>query len=254
MTNILNVYTSNKNYLSTIIEIVNSIIAKKKIYICVAATHLIMECQKNPKLLSGVNKAALVTTDGMPLVWLSKIYGNKHATRVYGPILTIILSKVSEVKKFKVYILGGSKGQSKELSNNLKEIFPKLNIVGTSDTPIRPIPEKDNNKILNLINKSKADIVFVGLGCPTQELWMIKNRNKVNSSVLIGVGAAFDFITGNVKQAPSWIQNGGLEWLFRLIQEPKRLWKRYCILNTQFVILITKQLFKDFILRENNRE
>jgi len=243
----LSIPVSNANYTNTVIKIKKAINLKKKIYICVAAAHLIMECQKNPKLLYGVKNASIITPDGMPLVWLSKLYGNNHATRVYGPNLTLITSKLAEEFDYKIFLLGGSPGQSEKLSKKLKNKFPKLKVVGFSDTPIRPIPDGDNDKIVNKINLAQPDVVFVGMGCPNQELWMIENRNKVSAPVLIGVGAAFDFITGKVKQAPLWMQKSGLEWLFRLYQEPKRLFKRYFMLNTHFVLKISKQIILDFI-------
>jgi N-acetylglucosaminyldiphosphoundecaprenol N-acetyl-beta-D-mannosaminyltransferase len=247
---ILSVTISQTKYTHVLNKVKKTIVNKdSKIYICVAATHLIIECQSNKMLLKGVQNADIVTPDGMPLVWLSKLYGNKSASRVYGPNLTLMLCKLAQQNSFSIYLLGGATGQSYKLKHELTNKFPKLNIVGNSDTPIRPIQENDNKQIISDINKSKADIVFVGMGCPIQELWMIQNRKQLLSPVLIGVGAAFDFITSKVNQAPAWIQNSGLEWLYRLVQEPRRLWKRYCILNTIFILKITKQICVDFFIK-----
>ncbi|GIK84392.1 MAG: UDP-N-acetyl-D-mannosaminuronic acid transferase [Patescibacteria group bacterium] len=245
---ILSVPVTVTNYLETITFVKRTISQRKKIYIYVAAVHLIMECQKNPKLLKSLKGAAIVTPDGMPLVWISKLLGNKLAGRVYGPNLTIMLCRLAELSGFTIFLLGGSTGQSKNLVSTLQSKFKKINIVGNIDTPIRPIPKKENQIIVDAINKSKPDIVFVGLGCPNQELWIMENRSKVSAPVLIGVGAAFDFISGKVQQAPVWMQNSGLEWLYRLIQEPKRLWKRYLILNTLFIFKIIKQILKSFFV------
>ncbi len=247
MTKVLNIPIYQKGYKNILYKIKRSVDYHKKIYICVAATHLIMECQKNNNLLVGVQKADVVTPDGMPLVWLSKLYGNKNASRIYGPNLTLMVCKLAQRYRFKIFLLGGASGQSSKLAEKLQKQFPNLEVVGTQDTPIRPIPEKENNQIIKKINTAKPDIVFVGLGCPNQELWMISNRDKVNASTLIGVGAAFDFITGTVKQAPKWMQNNGLEWFFRLLQDPKRLWRRYTILNTLFFFKIGRQITKDFL-------
>jgi N-acetylglucosaminyldiphosphoundecaprenol N-acetyl-beta-D-mannosaminyltransferase len=245
MIKIISIPISQKNYAKTALFVKNKIQKKQKSYICVAAVHLIMEAQKNPKLLAGVQNADLITPDGMPLVWLSKLYGNKNASRVYGPDLTLILCRLAERFNYKVFLLGGNIGQSKQLSKKLREIFPKLKIVGSIDTPIRPIIAKDNQKIIKKINLTKPEIVLVGMGCPNQELWMIENRDKISPPVLIGVGAAFDFITGKVQQAPKWMQNWGLEWFHRLLQNPKRLWRRYTVINIQFLLKIMNQIFLD---------
>lgn len=250
MTNILEVPIYQKNYLHVLHAVKKCIDKKNKMYICVAAVHLIMEAQKNKKLIQGIQKADIVTPDGMPLVWLSKLYGNKKASRVYGPNLTLMLCKLAQRYNFTVFLLGGAIGQSVKLEKKLKRLFPNLQVVGTQDTPIRPIPARENDEIIKNINKVKPDILFVGLGCPNQELWMIENRKRVFTPVLIGVGAAFDFITHTVKQAPRWMQNGGLEWLFRLTQEPSRLWKRYIILNTLFCIKISQQIVADLFNRK----
>lgn len=244
---ILNVPISQTNYIEVLRKVKNVIIKQKKIHICVCAVHLIMEAQKNKFLLSGLQNADIVTLDGMPLVWISKLYGNKDASRVYGPDLTLMMCELSRKNNYKIFLLGGAKEQSKKLSNELKKRFENLNIVGFQDTPIRPIPKKQNEVIVKEINNLKPDIIFVGLGCPNQELWMIENREKISAPIMIGVGAAFDFITGNVKQAPKWMQNSGLEWLYRLIQEPRRLWRRYFILNMLFTLKVSKQILKDFL-------
>jgi len=247
ITSILKIPVSSTNYIKATKKIRDIIINNKKVYICVAAVHLIMECQTDKKLLKGVQSADIITPDGMPLVWLSRLYGNKKTSRVYGPDLTLVLCKLAEHFNYKVFFLGGSPAQSEQVMKRMISKFPKLKVVGNIDTPIRPIPVIDNQKIIKTINKSKADIVFIGLGCPTQELWMINNRSKLNIPILIGVGAAFDFITGKVNQAPLWTQNLGLEWLYRLKQEPRRLFNRYCILNTLFISKITKQIVVDLI-------
>ncbi len=244
---ILNVPVSQLDYVQVLKRIDEAIKLKKNIYVCVSAVHLLMECQNNQKLLNGVQAADIVTLDGMPLVWLSKFYGNKKATRVYGPNLSLMLCRLAEQRHFSVFLLGGAVGQSEHLKQKLQKQFPNLRIVGNADTPARPIPPNENQAVISKIKKTKPDIVFVGMGCPNQELWMIENRSQISVPVLIGVGAAFDFITGKVKQAPGWMQNNGLEWLFRLVQEPRRLFKRYVILNTIFVTKVTKQVAVDLL-------
>lgn len=248
-TSILNVHVSNLTYNKAINDIESWIKTGKRHYICVANVHLVMECQKDKKLLNAVNKACLVTPDGMPLVWLSRLYGRKKIERVYGPTLTIKVCKLASKKGYSIFLLGGKKGRSRELTRVLKQKFPALSIAGAEETPIRPIPAKKNAQIIKKINRSKANIVLVGMGCPFQEQWMSNNTNKLSANILIGVGAAFDFITKRVKQAPEWMQKAGLEWLFRFFQEPKRLAYRYTTLNILFIFAISKQLIYNFVFK-----
>lgn len=251
--NILGLKISSIVYEDVLNKVIYWLRNKKPAYICVASVNLVMKSQSNQNLLKGVNKADLVTADGMPLVWISKIYGAKNIARVYGPTLMLKLCDLARKKHWNIFLLGGKEKQSQVLKQNLLKKFPNLNIVGHLDTPNRHIPIKQIQQIRQIINSSKADIVFVGLGCPWQELWMIENRKYLKPQVLIGVGAAFDFISGYVKQAPVWIQNMGMEWLFRLFQEPGRLWQRYLVVNTQFIIKISRQLIYDFLLNRYNR-
>ncbi|MBI3577087.1 WecB/TagA/CpsF family glycosyltransferase [Candidatus Gottesmanbacteria bacterium] len=246
-TSILNIQVSAIVYRDVLHQAERWIRERKRKYICVAATHLLMECQKDKALLAGVNKARLVTPDGMPLVWLLKLYGHKKVERVYGPTLMLKLCRLAEKNGYKIFLLGGSLGESGQLRQKLKNKFSSLQIAGNRDTPVRAIPEKENNAIVKKINSSGAQIVFVGMGCPIQELWMIRNRRRLEAPVLIGVGAAFDFITAKTPQAPPWMQNTGLEWLYRLLHEPKRLAYRYVVLNTRFTVFVLKQLVRDFI-------
>lgn len=242
---ILGVHISTINYHSCF-RLIESVIAlRKKSYICVAAVHLIMECQNNPKLLYGVNKATLITPDGMPLVWLLKLHGCKHVERVYGPTLMLKLCKRAQSNNWKIFLLGGASGQGALLVNKITQLFPKIMIVGSRETPIKRLGAVENNRILRQINKVNPHIVFVGLGCPHQELWMIANRDRLNASVLIGVGAAFNFLSGVEKQAPLWARQSGFEWFFRLCQNPRRLWYRYAIINARFALGIFTQLFRD---------
>ncbi|MFH2118649.1 MAG: WecB/TagA/CpsF family glycosyltransferase, partial [Candidatus Paceibacterota bacterium] len=235
------VQVSAINYQSALKKIFTWIDAKQKNYVCVAAVHLVMECQKSAQLRAGVNRAGLVTPDGMPLAWLLKINGKKQTERVYGPDLMLKVCQQASQTGKTIFLLGGAKGQSRQLKTVLEKKFPKIKIVGHADTPIRPIPKQKNQQIIKQLNASRAQIVFVGLGCPLQEEWMITNLPHLKTGVAIGVGAAFDFITGKTKQAPRWLMSAGLEWLFRLLQEPQRLAYRYLVLNSLFIFLIGKQ-------------
>lgn len=246
-TDILGIHVSVLNYQQTLNKIASWIENDKRQYICVAAVHLVMECQKDKGLLAGVNHAGLVTPDGMPLVWLSHFYGQRSVERIYGPTLMQELCKLAALKKYRIFLFGGLRGQSRQLKRKLIEKYQKLIIVGAVDTAVRPFTKSQNAEAIRQINGVHPDIVFVGLGCPWQEKWMIENRACLRAATIIGVGAAFDFLSGYKKQAPHWIQHAGFEWLFRLIQEPQRLIKRYTITNILFLVLISRQLFVDFV-------
>jgi N-acetylglucosaminyldiphosphoundecaprenol N-acetyl-beta-D-mannosaminyltransferase len=200
---------------------------KERKYICAASLHLLMEGLRRASVGDAIRKADLVVPDGMPLVWALRWKGHKKAERVYGPDLMLRLCEEASKKKWNIGLLGGSIGQAERLKSNLESRLPRVSIVCAIDTPSRPIAEAENEKIIQKINKTRPDMLFVGLGCPLQELWMAENVHKIKQGVLIGVGAAFNFITGDVKQAPRWMQRAGLEWLFRISQEPVRLAPRY---------------------------
>ena len=246
-TSILGVRVSAITYADALHCIEQWIVQGKRHYVCVAAVHLVMECQKDERLRRGVNQAGLVTPDGMPLVWLLRLFGYRCVERVYGPTLMEKICRLAERHTWRIFLLGGAGGEAQEVAHVLVNKFPEIRIVGTRDTPIRPIPHLENITIRNEIEKASPDIVFVGLGCPWQELWMIDNRKYVRAPVLVGVGAAFDFFSGRVRQAPRWVQRAGLEWLFRFFQEPKRLWHRYTITNLTFIYHVCKHvLFRCF--------
>lgn len=238
--NIVGVRVHAGTYTSTLLQIHHWTTHKIKTYLCVSAVHLIMECHRDPHLLCGVNKAGLVVTDGMPLVWLARLWGHPKASRVYGPAL---MERVcGSTQRYRIALVGGAQGQSEKIKEVLESRYPGGRIVASIDTPVRPMPTRLLSAVRRKLNSARPDIVFVGMGCPFQELWMIHNRPFLDAPVLIGVGAAFDYISGAAKQCPVWMQNIGLEWLFRLGHEPRRLWYRYSYLNAQFLWLVMKQM------------
>jgi N-acetylglucosaminyldiphosphoundecaprenol N-acetyl-beta-D-mannosaminyltransferase len=214
-------------------------------YICVTGVHGVMESQRDAKLKMIHRAAGLVTPDGMPLVWICRLLGLKQVERVYGPDLMIRLSEESLRRGYSSYYFGGGPGIADRLAACLSAKFPGLKVSGTWTPPFRPLSEEEDEAIVDSINSSKADIVWVGLSTPKQEYWMSEHRSKLQAPVLIGVGAAFDFHAGAKAQAPRWMQRSGLEWLFRLLTEPRRLWKRYLINNTMFTLKILKTLTKN---------
>jgi N-acetylglucosaminyldiphosphoundecaprenol N-acetyl-beta-D-mannosaminyltransferase len=211
-------------------------------YICVTSVHGVMESQRNEKLRQIHNRAGLVVPDGMPLVWLSKHNGHKHVTRVYGPDLMLKLCEHSIVKGYRHFIYGGHPDIPEKLKAKLCELYPGFQVAGMYSPPFRRLSSEEDREIVDKINQAEPDIVWVGLGTPKQERWMAEHIDKLNASTLIGVGAAFDYISGRVKQAPIWMRNCGLEWFFRLMVEPKRLWKRYTRNHPLFVCLVLAQL------------
>jgi N-acetylglucosaminyldiphosphoundecaprenol N-acetyl-beta-D-mannosaminyltransferase len=220
----------------------DSIRQKKKAYVSVCPVSTIMSCQESRLALDSVNSADLATPDGMPVVWVGKfLRGRKNVGRVYGPDLMQRICAVSEKAGYKHYFYGSSQKVLEELQKRIKIIFPGLTVSGAYSPAFEGSSARDANNDLELINKSGADIVWVGLGSPKQDIWMYQNRDKLCASVLIGVGAAFDFLAGTKKQAPGWMQKSGFEWLFRLAQEPGRLWKRYIIGNSLFLYLLCKE-------------
>lgn len=247
---ILGVNVSATSYNDTLLQVRKLLQSKQKAYICVAAVHLIMECQQDTNLKKGVNRAKLVTPDGMPLVWLLKLYGHAKVERVYGPTLMRKICSLAQKNKYRIFLLGGHTHQSQQIANQLKKDFPGIKIVGSQDTP-NPQQSVYNAQLVQHVNHTRADIVFIGMGCPHQERFMIQNRSILTPTMLIGVGAAFDFLTNRKKQAPEFIQKSGFEWLFRLIQEPRRLWYRYTITNLKFIQLLAIQLINDFVFKHN---
>lgn len=213
-------------------------------YVCVTTVHGVMECRKDPELRRIFNSSGLTTPDGMPLVWLSRARGFGYVNRVYGPDLMLALCERSLSKGYRHFLYGGAPGVPEKLAENLKRRFPGLDVVGTYSPPFRPLTHEEDERVVRMINEAGPDIVWVGLSTPKQERWMAGHIGRLEAPVLIGVGAAFDFHSGVKRQAPRWMQRSGLEWLFRLLTEPRRLWRRYLIYNSLFVWNLMKEGIK----------
>lgn len=207
-------------------NIEQQIITRNPVYICVCPNHTIMESQKDEALKDIVNSAYMATPDGMSVVWASKWLGYKSAEQVCGTDLMLRLSELSAQRGYTNFYYGGSDGVPIELADRLSKKFNGLKVVETYSPPFRPLTISEKQDIIDRINNIKPDILWVGLGMPKQEFWMGEFYKKLDVPVMIGVGAAFDFLSGSKKRAPKWMQKIGLEWLYRLSQEPKRLWKR----------------------------
>jgi N-acetylglucosaminyldiphosphoundecaprenol N-acetyl-beta-D-mannosaminyltransferase len=204
-------------------------------YVCIANVHVVMEAYDSPAFCAQINAADLVTPDGMPLVWSLRRRGNPGQTRVYGPDLMMSVIDAAVKDGVPIGLLGGKAEVLDELTTRLRKQFPGLDLAYRYSPPFRALTDAEDNQIARDINQSGARVLFVGLGCPRQEKWMAEHAGIVRA-VMLGVGAAFDFHAGAVRQAPGWLQNLGLEWAFRLSQEPRRLWRRYLYHNPRFVV------------------
>jgi N-acetylglucosaminyldiphosphoundecaprenol N-acetyl-beta-D-mannosaminyltransferase len=241
-TNILGIGVSAINLTLALQVIEQWIEAQMPNYICVTTVHGIMECQNDTALRRIHNQAGLVTPDGMPLVWMSKLMGQPHVDRVYGPDLMLAFCQLSIAKGYRHYLYGSSSAVLNQLESNLRHRFDGINIVGSYSPPFRPLTEEEDLAVVECINATSPDIVWVGLGTPKQEQWMAAHVGRVNAPVLVGVGAAFDFHAGAKPQAPVWMQRSGLEWVFRLATEPRRLWRRYFYHNPRFILSVFLQM------------
>ncbi len=198
-------------------------------YVCVSGMHGVIECQRDRRLQEIHNAAGLVTPDGISLVWLCKLRGCREVERVYGPDLMRALCDRSPAKGYRHFFYGASPAVLEALVARLTRDCPGLQVVGTCAPPYRALTSEEDAQMVREISESLADVVWVGLGTPKQERWMAEHVALLGSQVLIGVGAAFDFLSGTKRQAPRWMQRNGLEWLFRLLSEPRRLWRRYLV-------------------------
>jgi N-acetylglucosaminyldiphosphoundecaprenol N-acetyl-beta-D-mannosaminyltransferase len=210
---------------------------KRGRYVVVADAYNVMLAKQDPKHLEALVGADVVTPDGMPLVWVSWLRGVKETRRVSGPDLLPEVCARSNETGWRHYFYGGAEGVGETLAGKLKDKNPKLQIAGIECPPFRVLSADEKEAVIQRIKASKADIVWVGLGCPKQEAWMHEHVGRLDGVVLIGVGAAFDFLSGRIARAPVWMQRNGLEWLHRLASEPRRLWRRYLISAPRFAVL-----------------
>jgi len=230
---------------NTVTTIQNWINRDEKHYVCVTGVHGVMESQKKPDLVKIHNNSGLTVPDGMPMVWAGRIYGHPEISRVYGPDLMLAVCKTSVKKGFTHFLYGGNEGVVDELKESLEKRFQGIRIVGKYTPPFRPLNKKEEKELRELVLLSKPDLFWVGLSTPKQERFMSEYISKLDTKVMLGVGAAFDYHTGRAKDSPDWIKKIGVQWLHRLLQDPKRLWKRYLYNNPVFAYKFIKQLIAD---------
>jgi len=200
--------------------------------------HGIVEAQHNPSFKAILNATDAVVPDGMPLVWLGRRKGHHLPRRVYGPDLVLEFCEKTAGRGYRHFFYGGGPGVPDRVAESLKRRFPAIEVCGTFSPPMRPLDPQEDKEIVTLISRAAPDVLWVGLGTPKQERWMHEHRDQLQVPVLVSVGAAFDILSGRRKQAPRWMREHGLEWLFRLLQEPRRLWRRYLVYGTQFIVCL----------------
>ena len=211
-------------------------------YVCATSVHGLIVASEDPKFRDILNRATIVTADGMPLAWFGRLSKQRGMERVYGPDLMLRVCELSADRGLRHFFYGGDESVADDLAQTMVKRFPGLRVAGTYCPPFRPLCHDEMKDIADKINSSNADIVWVGLSTPKQERWIDVIREGLETKVLLSVGAAFDFHTGRVPQAPAWVQRFGIEWFFRLTREPRRLWKRYAHNNPRFLWLAGRQL------------
>ena len=210
-------------------------------YVCVRDVHGLMISLRDPAMMDIHRAAGMITPDGMPLVWMSKWRSKLPVGRVCGTDLVDALCNAGQGKGLRHYFFGGKPGVAEQMIRNLKAKYPELTVAGSHTPPFRRLTEEEDAAVIDAINKSGAQVVWVGLSTPKQEFWMRDHVGRLNGATLIGVGAAFDFHSGAVTRAPKWMQQSGFEWLHRLLSEPRRLWRRYLVITPVFILKIVRE-------------
>ena len=227
-----------------VIEIMRNWIAQRSScrYIAVTGMHGVTEAQHDAQFKKILNAASLVVPDGYPLLWLGRKRGLSHLTRrVYGPELMAAFCGQSAPQRYRHFFYGGAPGVAEDLASRFASLYPGLEVAGTFCPPFRPLTPEEDREAIAAIERSRADVVWVGLSTPKQERWMFSHCSRLQAPVLVGVGAAFDLHTKRIAQAPVWMREHGFEWLFRLMCEPVRLWRRYLIYGSEFVLRVAAE-------------
>lgn len=244
---ILGVRVDAPTYESATKQIIDWAQQRSSRYVCATSVHGIIESSQNEHFKSILNRADLITPDGMPLVFGLRRLGVGTASRVYGPTLTLDVCRAAAEQHVPIALYGGTEDSLDAFQRFLRSSFAGIDIACAISPPFRPLTDEEDAAYVREINDSGAGIVLVGIGCPKQETWMAAHKGSVDA-VMLGVGAAFDFHAGRVPQAPAWMQRSGLEWFFRLLSEPKRLWRRYARIVPRFIGLFGLQLARERLL------
>jgi N-acetylglucosaminyldiphosphoundecaprenol N-acetyl-beta-D-mannosaminyltransferase len=215
--------------------------SSKAQYVCITGVHGIMEAQSDHELRGILNRSLLTTPDGMPTVWIGRLSGFHLMRRVFGPEFMSAFCRVSVERGYTHFLYGGEIKVAEELQKNLERLYPGIKIVGTHCPPFRPLNPEEEARLIETFSDLKPQVTWIGLSTPKQERFMARYASKLNTKLMLGVGAAFDYHTGRIMDAPAWMKECGLQWAHRLIQEPRRLWKRYAINNPKFVCKVVGQ-------------
>lgn len=234
---------------ASIAEVVSQMrvwIAERRATRTIAATgmHGVMEARHNPKFKGALEAVDAIVPDGMPLIWLARRRGLKLDRRVYGPELMVAFCERTAAEGLRHYFYGGAPGVAEELARIFQKKFPGFQAAGTLSPPFRPLTVEETAGVVAAINAARPDVLWVGLGTPKQEIWMNDHRGRLDVPVIVTVGAAFDINAGLKEQAPVWMRDNGFEWLFRLVQEPTRLWRRYILYGSEFLFRLSLDLIR----------
>jgi len=225
------------------IEVMDGLVeTRARGYLCAAPVHALMVAQEDPQMLEALRGSTLVVPDGMPLVWAANLLGEDLDDRVYGPELMLRYSDRCAERGHRVWLYGGrDQGSLVQLALSMRRRHPGIRIVGGYSPPFRPLTDEEEEALVRQINEARPDVLWVGIGVPKQEKWMARMRDRLDVPVMCGVGAAFDFHSGRISMAPPWMQDRGLEWIYRIAQEPGRLLPRYLYTNPRFVLAFARQ-------------
>ncbi len=239
--NVLGVGISVLNLKTALAAMAEAVAQRRKGYICITGVHGVIEAQDDPAFRRILNEAFLCTPDGMPMVWAGKLRGHREMSRVYGPDLMLDVCAWSQQSGCRHFFYGGMPGVAETLRDRLGQRFPGLRVVGCYSPPFRPLNAEELAHLQRTIRETKPDILWVGLSTPKQERFMVEHLPKLDVTLMVGVGAAFDFHSGRVRQAPRWMQRSGLEWFYRMCSEPRRLAGRYLRNNPRFALKFALQ-------------
>lgn len=239
--NVLGVGIHAVNLDSAAALIESAIVSGRRGYVCVTNVHVVMEAQTSDHLKKVLNNSLLTVPDGRPSVWIGHSRGHSQMDQVGGPDLILKVCERSSRNGYTQFFYGGQPGVAEQLRGEMCRRYPGLKVVGTYTPPFRPLSGEEEEELRVQFASLKPDITWIGLGAPKQELFMAQYLDQLNTTVMIGVGAAFDMHTGRTKDAPRWVKRAGFAWLHRLVQEPRRLWKRYLRTNSGFILAITLQ-------------
>jgi N-acetylglucosaminyldiphosphoundecaprenol N-acetyl-beta-D-mannosaminyltransferase len=238
---VLGVHVSAIDLPMAVDEIARWIAEDETAYVCVTGVHGVMESQRDPELLRIHNASGLTTPDGMPMVWAGHRAGASWMRRVYGPDLMLAMAERAAREGWTSFFYGGGEGVADLLAERLAKRFPGFRSVGTFCPPFRPLTDEEDAALVARLDELRPDLLWVGLSTPKQERWMAAHVGRVRAHALLGVGAAFDIHAGTLAQAPPWMQRNGLEWLYRLYREPRRLWRRYGSIVPRFLWAIARR-------------